>query len=103
MTENSAEGITFEKFLLLNYKYLRAGPESLDRMIFDIFDLSGSNLVTQQDLSSMLLTLPSQAIISGLNAELKGNTTDQNEETKYDSSGQPLRSSNYQYRVIRAP
>ena len=46
MTENSAEGITFEKFLLLNYKYLRAGPESLDRMIFDIFDLSGSNLVT---------------------------------------------------------
>ena len=76
MTENSAEGITFEKFLLLNYKYLRAGPESLDRMIFDIFDLSGSNLVTQQDLSSMLLTLPSQAIISGLNAELKGNTTE---------------------------
>ena len=58
LTEKSTEGITFEKFLLLNYKYLRAGPESMDRMIFDIFDLSGIDLVKESDLSEMLLTLP---------------------------------------------
>ena len=38
-TETAGEEITFEKFLMLNYKYLRAGPESFDRMIFEIFDL----------------------------------------------------------------
>ena len=38
-TENFGQGITFEMFLMLNYKYLRAGPESFDRMVFDIFDL----------------------------------------------------------------
>ena len=59
LTEISEEGgITFEKFLLLNYKYLRAGPESMDKMIFDIFSLSGTNTVTKEDLCSMLLTLP---------------------------------------------
>ena len=64
-------------------------------MIFDIFDLSGSNLVTQSDLTSMLLTLPSQAIISGLNAELRGPPSEAPEETKLSSNGQPLKTSNY--------
>ena len=39
-------------------KYLRAGPESFDRMIFEVFDLDGSNLVNHTSLSQILLTLP---------------------------------------------
>ena len=70
-TENMGKGITFEQFLLLNYKYLRAGPESMDSMIFDIFDLSGNDAVSETDLTSILLTLPPQAIISGLHSELR--------------------------------
>ena len=33
-------------------------------MIFDIFDLSGTNLISDQELSQMLLTMPEQAIIT---------------------------------------
>jgi Ca2+-binding EF-hand superfamily protein len=57
-TEVSTSGITFEKFLLLNYKYLRAGPESFDRMIFEIFDLNYTELIGETELCKMLLTLP---------------------------------------------
>ena len=85
-TENFGKGITFEQFLLLNYQYLRAGPESMDRMIFEIFDLSGNDAISEADLSSMLLTLPPQALISGLNSEKANQKT-----------------SKYQYRVIKAP
>lgn len=63
------KGITFEMFLLLNFQYLRAGPENMDRMIFQIFDLSGNAAISESDLCSMLLTLPDQALISGLHSE----------------------------------
>ena len=39
----------------------------MDRMIFDIFDLSGNNVISEEELSQMLLTLPEQAILSNLN------------------------------------
>ena len=51
-------------------RYFKNGQESMDRMIFDIFDLSGNNLISEEELSQMLLTLPEQAIISNLNKDL---------------------------------
>ena len=44
--------------VILIEKYCRASTESIDRMIFDIFDLSGNNLISEQELSQMLLTMP---------------------------------------------
>ena len=90
-TEVGAQGITFEKFLVVNYKYLRAGPESFDRMIFDIFDLETSQLIGERELCKMLLTLPPQAIISGLNSEIVVPQEALKAKTGFD------------YRVVRAP
>ena len=94
-TENFGKGITFEMFLMLNFKYLRAGPENFDRMIFDIFDLGSRELISVKDLSQMLLTLPPQAVISGLNAEIKVNS-------QTDDADELLRVG-YDYRIVRAP
>ena len=81
-TETAGEEITFEKFLMLNYKYLRAGPESFDRMIFEIFDLEQQECITEKNLSRLLLTLPKQAVISGLNAELVDPSIDTSDPSK---------------------
>lgn len=53
----------------------------MDRMIFDIFDLSGNNLISEEELSQMLLTLPEQAIISNLNNDLVLGTLQQNNKS----------------------
>lgn len=62
----------------------------MDRMIFDIFDLSGNNLISEEELSQMLLTLPEQAIISNLNNDLVLGTLQQN--TSSSSSAQGIKS-----------
>ena len=80
-------------------KYLRAGPENFDRMIFEVFDLNGDNLIDAKDFSQVLLTLPTQAIISGLNAEARPQIVEPQEESK--TTKEELH--RYQYRIIKAP
>ena len=92
-------------FLLLNHRYLRAGAESFDKAVFDIFDLKCRQLVTVADLSQMLLTLPPSAIISGINGELKLPNENQHlanllGEDRTDTDG---KREGFDYRIIRAP
>ena len=73
--ERLSKGISFDqfvvtqcKFLLISFimveKYCRSSTESIDQMIFELFDLSGNGFISQRDLAQMLLTLPEKAIIT---------------------------------------
>ena len=44
-------------------KLVRAGQEFTDRVIFDMFDLTGNNFITKDDLAQMLVNLPVDAIV----------------------------------------
>ena len=80
-------------------RYARLGQESLDRQIFEIFDLNGNNLVTDEDLCQMLLTMPHCAIISNLNAELREPTESLLARVNNDAS----LAEHYNYRIVKAP
>ena len=45
-------------------KYCRSSTETIDTMIFELFDLSGNGYISQRDLAQMMLTLPEKAIIT---------------------------------------
>ena len=47
-------------------EYFCANQEKLDSMIFSIFDLCGNGLISDVELSQMLLTLPEEAIITDI-------------------------------------
>ena len=47
-------------------KYCSHNLADLDAKIFEIFDLSGNGLISDKELSQMLLTLPDQAIITDI-------------------------------------
>jgi Ca2+-binding EF-hand superfamily protein len=54
------------RITLVTVKYTKTSQETLDSLIFDLFDLNGNNLVTVQEMQQMLLTLPEQAIIRSI-------------------------------------
>ena len=73
----TTKGVTFESFMIVQCKlkslaeisveeYFCQSQEKLDSMIFNIFDLSGNGLISDQELSQMLLTLPEEAIITDI-------------------------------------
>ena len=45
-TETCTQGITFEKFMIVNYKYLRSTEEVFDRMVFEIFALTDKQKIS---------------------------------------------------------
>ena len=93
-------------FLMLNHRYLRAGTESFDKAVFDIFDLKCRQLVTIADLSQMLLTLPPSAIISGINAEVKLPNDDIQHRANLlgeDLTNDDGKREGFDYRITRAP
>lgn len=62
----------------------RGGVKTLDSVLFDIFDLSAEKSISVEDLTTMLLNLPIEAVI-------------------LDQTGLPLKPSSYPFIIVQAP
>ena len=49
--------------------YIKGRLEVIDRQIFNMFDLHNNGKISDHELCQLMLTMPSQAIVSQLNAE----------------------------------
>jgi hypothetical protein len=81
-------------------KICRGESDSLDQVIFDLFDLTGTGLVSGDELSQMLLNLPLDGIIVHNNSNSKSKLSLMSTASNHTQGGSSAAIINYcQYSI----